>query len=392
VTDVFISFAARDRKVAERLLSFLEAEGVSCFFAPRDLEGGSHWHEGLYSAIDECRTVVLVLSSSSSRSQHVLREVDIAVEQRKPVLPIRIDRVAPSGGLGYLLRPFQFMQATRVLDDSELRSLLVAAKRLLGVSDTQSQSSRSFEDPTASLYRQLLLASDAHEVAILSEQVKVRLEASPQDIEMRMLLRQVSKVESALVPAPPSRQTSVRRGAMVSYAFVAMAGFGVIAYVLDPINEVPPSRPTSETPPPFNPPPEIVVQTTPPPQPPITAVTPKPPPAQAVISPEPPPVAARAAPPVAPPGRVSAEVVCSNFQTVMGNVAYPRDAQRQGIEKGQALIQFTLSPSGEIKNIRVLSASHQIFARNSVRIISQFQCKGQGHDVTVTVPFSYKLE
>ena len=76
----------------------------------------------------------------------------------------------------------------------------------------------------------------------------------------------------------------------------------------------------------------------------------------------------------------------------MGDVAYPRDAQRQGIEKGDALIQFTLSPTGEIKNITVLRASHQIFARNSVRIVGEYKCQGQGREVTVQVPFGYKLQ
>jgi len=77
---------------------------------------------------------------------------------------------------------------------------------------------------------------------------------------------------------------------------------------------------------------------------------------------------------------------------VMGDVAYPREAQRAGIEKGEALIQFTLSPTGEVKNITVISASHQIFARNSVRIVGEYKCQGQGRELTVRVPFGYKLQ
>jgi len=156
---------------------------------------------------------------------------------------------------------------------------------------------------------------------------------------------------------------------------------------------LPPPPKLEAPPPPFIPPPEIQVATPPPPQPTITAVTPTPPPAPVVIAPAPPPPVVAAAPaPVAPPAPVSAGVVCSNFQTVMGDVAFPRDAQRQGIEKGEALIQFTLSPSGEIKNITVLRASHQIFARNSVRIVGEYKCQGQGREVTVQVPFGYKLQ
>jgi len=154
---------------------------------------------------------------------------------------------------------------------------------------------------------------------------------------------------------------------------------------------LPPPPKLEAPPPPFIPPPEIQIAA-PPPAPTITATTPTPPPAPVVIAPAPPPVVAAAPAPAAPPAPVSAGVVCSNYQSVMGDVAYPRDAQRQGIEKGEALIQFTLSPTGEVKNITVISASHQIFARNSVRIVGEYKCQGQGRELTVRVPFGYKLQ
>ena len=155
---------------------------------------------------------------------------------------------------------------------------------------------------------------------------------------------------------------------------------------------VPPPPKMEAPPPPFIPPPEIQIATPPPPAPTITATTPTPPPAPVVIAPAPPPVVAAAPAPVAPPAPVSAGVVCSNYQSVMGDVAYPREAQRQGIEKGDALIQFTLSPTGEVKDIKVIRASHQIFARNSMRIVGEYKCQGQGREVTVQVPFGYKLQ
>src|SRR5580765_3083068 len=152
---------------------------------------------------------------------------------------------------------------------------------------------------------------------------------------------------------------------------------------------VPPPPKLEAPPPPFIPPPEIQIATPPPPQPTITATTPTPPPAPVVIAPAPPPVAA--APPAPPaPATMSAGVVCSNYNSVMGDVAFPRDAQRQGIERGEATIQFTLTASGEVKDIKAIRSTHQIFARNSVRIVSEYKCQGQGRDLTVTVPFAYK--
>ena len=95
---------------------------------------------------------------------------------------------------------------------------------------------------------------------------------------------------------------------------------------------VPPPPKLEAPPPPFIPPPEMQIATPPPPQPTITPTTPTPPPAPVVITPAPPPVAAAppAPPAPAPPTTSAASVVCSNYATVMGDVAYPREAQRAG--------------------------------------------------------------
>ena len=159
-----------------------------------------------------------------------------------------------------------------------------------------------------------------------------------------------------------------------------------------PETVVPPPPRLEAPPPPFIPPPEVQIATPPPPAPTITAVTPTPPPAPVVIAPAPPPVAAAAPPAPAAPAPVSAAVVCSNYTTVMGDASFPREAARAGLERGDAMIQFTLSAGGEVKDIKVLSQSHPAFGRNSVRIVGEYKCQGQGQDVLVRVPFSYKLQ
>ena len=157
---------------------------------------------------------------------------------------------------------------------------------------------------------------------------------------------------------------------------------------------VPPPPKLEAPPPPFIPPPEIQIATPPPPAPTITATTPTPPPAPVTIAPAPPPVVVAAPAPPAPPAPVvvTAGVACANYSTVMGDVEYPREALRAGIERGEAVMQFTLTANGEIRDIKTLRASNPIFARNSARIIALYKCAGQGREVVVNVPFGYKTE
>lgn len=154
---------------------------------------------------------------------------------------------------------------------------------------------------------------------------------------------------------------------------------------------VPPPPRLDAPPPPFIPPPEVQVATPPPPQPTIAAVTPTPPPAPAVIAPAPPPVVA-APPAPAPPAPVSAGAVCSNYATVMNEAAFPKEAQRAGLEKGEVLLQFVVAANGEVKEVKAVRSTHPVFTRASTRLVTEYRCQGQGRDVTVQQLFSYKTE
>ena len=151
--------------------------------------------------------------------------------------------------------------------------------------------------------------------------------------------------------------------------------------------EMPP--PPKFTPPPaFVPPPEVQVPEPPPPQPTITATVAEPPPAP------PPPIRVEAAAPASAPAPapVSAAVACSNYKTVMGDAGFPRAAARLGLDSGSALIQFTLTTSGEIRDVQAVQTSHPLFAQGAIKIVGQYKCTGQGRDVVVRVPFVFKSE
>jgi periplasmic protein TonB len=194
--------------------------------------------------------------------------------------------------------------------------------------------------------------------------------------------------------------------AIVIYALVTGLGKKIVDVIKQPIETkvieevklppppperlLPPPPKLEAPPPPFIPPPEVQIATPPPTQNVISSTTSTPPPSTD-IRPMAPPV--QAAPPAPPrPAQVSASVVCSNFVTAMGDAAFPREARRAGLEKGEVLVQFTLAANGEIKDMKAVRATHQIFARAAMGIVSEFKCQGQGHDVVVQVPFSYKLE
>ena len=71
---------------------------------------GSSYHEEIVQAIENSRAVLLLFSSSANKSAHVLREVELAEQGRKPILPLRIDVSDPAGGLKYMLANKQWVE------------------------------------------------------------------------------------------------------------------------------------------------------------------------------------------------------------------------------------------------------------------------------------------
>jgi periplasmic protein TonB len=160
-----------------------------------------------------------------------------------------------------------------------------------------------------------------------------------------------------------------------------------------PAEVIPPPPKLAAPPPPFIPPPEINIAPPPTPAPAITAVTREAPPAPVapVIRPPAPPVAKAPPPPPPPAGPKSARVVCPNYVDVMSKITYPRQALLDGTE-GEVLIEFTVAASGEIKDVEIKSSTNRIFNRPALSAVqSGLTCQGQGADVRVQAPVSFKI-
>jgi TIR domain len=73
---VFISHSSKDKAIGDEVCRFLEAKGVSCWIAPRDVTPGKNYGAAIVEAINECAVFVLILSDDSNKSGQVVREVE----------------------------------------------------------------------------------------------------------------------------------------------------------------------------------------------------------------------------------------------------------------------------------------------------------------------------
>jgi hypothetical protein len=108
---VFVSYSQPDRAAALGLVAYLEAHGIECWVAPRDVTPASEWAEQIVEAIAAARVMVLVFSASANASPQVRREVERAVHRRVTVLPFRVEEVLPSASLEYFLSSQHWLDA-----------------------------------------------------------------------------------------------------------------------------------------------------------------------------------------------------------------------------------------------------------------------------------------
>ena len=98
--EVFVSYSQPDIDVARELVSRVEAYGIECWIAPRDVPGAD-WVGVTLDAIFTARVMVLVFSASANCSPPVRREVKLAEDWGVRVLPFRIADVTPSKTFEY---------------------------------------------------------------------------------------------------------------------------------------------------------------------------------------------------------------------------------------------------------------------------------------------------
>lgn len=129
--DVFISHSARDKTTADAVCARLEAAGIKCWIAPRDVIPGLDWSEAIVNAITNCRAMVLIFSSSANTSTQIKREVERAVHKGRVIIPFRIEDVEPSGALEYFISTPHWLDALTPPMEKHISRLAGTVRALL---------------------------------------------------------------------------------------------------------------------------------------------------------------------------------------------------------------------------------------------------------------------
>ncbi len=133
--DVFICHSSEDKASADKVCEALEAEGIKCWIAPRDVIPGMVWAASINSAIKNSRLIVLIHSRHANESKHVLREIELASKNNIPILPLRLENINSTYAIEYYIGADHWLDAYSPAQiEKHLGKLTKAAKQHLGIS------------------------------------------------------------------------------------------------------------------------------------------------------------------------------------------------------------------------------------------------------------------
>jgi hypothetical protein len=143
---VFLSYSSKDLVTARELCRVLESNGYDVWMAPDSIAGADPWVDQILTAIQDCPCMVVLLSENATASRHVAREVSLALESNKGVIPVRITPAQLTGTLNYLLHLVQWVDVFPPPVDRHSSALLLHLARAFKESASADSVGRQQQD------------------------------------------------------------------------------------------------------------------------------------------------------------------------------------------------------------------------------------------------------
>jgi hypothetical protein len=227
--DVFVSYSHHDKPQADAVCATLEAKGIRCWMAPRDIVPGQEWGGAIVDAIQSSRVMVLVFSNHANASPQIRREVQLAVDAETVLIPFRIEDVAPSQSLKYFLGTPHWLDALTPPLEAHLERLSAAVASFLAVGIPEG--AFGAESDLASK----LSKPDSKKATERVPSAQDRIAAESVAAKGKTTRERAPTTDQGSSDAP---EQSAREGARGVTKYAILAGIGLIAVVLGSVMHV----------------------------------------------------------------------------------------------------------------------------------------------------------
>lgn len=88
MSHVFVSYSRQDQDFVDRLAQKIDATGITAWVDREAIRGGSQWRAAITQAIRDCAAFLAVLSPSCTTSTNVGRELELAADHERAIIPV----------------------------------------------------------------------------------------------------------------------------------------------------------------------------------------------------------------------------------------------------------------------------------------------------------------
>ncbi len=107
---VFISYSSKDRDPVMEVVEALRISGISVWVDEGGIHAADLWSEQIVEAIKHCQVMIVIVSENSINSHNVVKEVMLASENKKSLLPLYLEKVDIPSNLEYQLAGIQHLE------------------------------------------------------------------------------------------------------------------------------------------------------------------------------------------------------------------------------------------------------------------------------------------
>ena len=136
--DVFISYSRENQQEVIKLVEYLRAQGLTVWMDETDIHGATLWTKEIVEAIRACNLFILAISRHSTGSKNVVKELALASEREKIILPIYLEQCDIPETMEYQLAGIQNI-ALYTLDKGKAYEFVHQTIRRLGVGKAQEE-------------------------------------------------------------------------------------------------------------------------------------------------------------------------------------------------------------------------------------------------------------
>ena len=110
--DVFISYSRKDKNKVSRVVKLLRERGYSVWIDTDGIESGEEFQRVIVEAIENSKLVIFFSSESSNSSRWSNKEIALAINENKYIIPIRLDSSSYNNNIKFGLIDVDYVDLT----------------------------------------------------------------------------------------------------------------------------------------------------------------------------------------------------------------------------------------------------------------------------------------